>query len=336
MIYRAWNNTDRWDYANDDRRQVCNKKRHYQNSDGRVSLEHANVQALGVDLETMTSKAFKVTFPREAENTMPMGPYETHYKKELEALQEINESQRQVHCTSRDFIARTSRDAVQLRCLIAAVVSPAQSVARTSRNRGSIEIIRSLQRGNATRLDTCFVIKPDIDHFGVERLTENKFQRVFKGDIRVFLKHMFEKHHGEIIYVNKHHKGITENPDNPAFYHHQYVTGNSANDRAARRNSYCFFKDKSACGDPSKVAEFCNHMSEVPSSVFFPMAPGQCAETEFHYFSLASLIWELADKNTLLEIYTFFCNAPLLAMAAPHSTKGSGSAARSQQRRAQW
>ena len=60
---------------------------------------------------------------------------------------------------------------------------------------------RDLIFQNMDEFGQCFSVIPDLDVQGGRQLDSEKFQCKFGGDMTVFLKHMFEKHHGEAIEV---------------------------------------------------------------------------------------------------------------------------------------
>ena len=106
---------------------------------------------------------------------------------------------------------------------------------------------------------------------------------------------------------------------NPNLHHPQFFLGNSAHAKHIRFNVQTFFADRSASGDGDKVQTFLHHLRREASSIYHPLNDHECLELDVAYYTLPSLVFELFEKFSLLDIYTFWCCEPLLARKAPHA-----------------
>ena len=67
-------------------------------------------------------------------------------------------------------------------------------------------------------------------------------------------------------------------------------------------------------------------MRKADAEQFFPGC--QYAVRDAYVYSLASLIYHHADKASILELYTFYCQCPMVAYRAPHPRTSAASTAR--------
>ena len=71
-------------------------------------------------------------------------------------------------------------------------------------------------------------------------------------------------------------------------------------------------------------------MHKAAAEKFFPGC--QYAVRDAHVYSLASLVYKHHDKASILELYTFYCQQPMVAFRAPHPRSSQGSVARRNER----
>ena len=261
-------------------------------------------------------KAQCATFPGAAFDASPLGRYAIKYAAELDALAAARGAQPKVHKTSRNFLARTSYDAVQIQRLFDFGSSPEGS---------SVFSIW----GEAFK--KCCTVLPDLDYCGYVALSEEAFQNKFQGDARNLLHHMFEKHSGEIVVVWKADRGLEDLTDTlpsvrQELHQPQYYTLNTEEVDVKRNLANCYFtKNKAVKGHAMKDLQasarqrmFCWQMQDVANSVYNPVTFQVTQKFEVGYFSLPSLVWELFPWHTLMDLYTFFCTRPLLTARRPH------------------
>ena len=105
----------------------------------------------------------------------------SHYDPELNKPKKVD---------SRDFIARAAHDSLRIRNLLEICLHPARS--------GCPDWARWEEP-----LLQCLQFKPDLNYFGFVSLPDTKFELEWNGDHQSFLRHMFEKHHGELIVVDR-------------------------------------------------------------------------------------------------------------------------------------
>ena len=238
------------------------------------------------------------------------------YAAELDALAAARGARPKVHKTSRNFIARTAYDAVQIEYLFDFVAKPASG--------GSWG-----DWGEAFK--KCCTVLPDLEYCGYVGLSEEAFQNKFQGDARNLLHHMFEKHSGEIVVVWKADRGLEDLADTlpsvrQELHQPQYYTLNTEEVGVKRNlaNRY-FTKNKAVKGRAMKDLQasarqsmFCRQMQDVANSVYNPVTTSVTQKFAVGYFSLTSLVWELFPWHTLMDLYTFFCTRPLLTARRPH------------------
>ena len=236
----------------------------------------------------------------------PHGPYEEYYKRILERCAASSDARGAGARGQRDFVARTAYDSLRIRKLLEICLQPASGGVAPEWNDWQSQLL------------DCLAIKPDLDFMGWMSLPESKWRDNFGKDDKTFLKHMFEKHHGEIIYVKRTVYGSVPMHNELMLHHPQFFVGNTVREREARSNAKAFFK--SACGDPLARKEFFARVRTVSTEVFVPVSDDHCSIVDVAYFSLPALVFELFTECTLCDIYTFFCRSKLLACKAPHPT----------------
>ena len=72
-------------------------------------------------------------------------------------------------------------------------------------------------------------------------------------------------------------------------------------------------------------------MHKAAAEQFFPGC--QYAVRDADVYSLASLVYQHLDKASDLELYTFYCQCPMVAFRAPHPRSSPGSVARREETR---
>ena len=77
---------------------------------------------------------------------------------------------------------------------------------------------------------------PNLDFFGFVGLSDDEFKTKFDGNLKTFLNHMFEKHDGEIIYIDRHVRAASGawHPDTLALHHEQFYCGAGTEQTKAR------------------------------------------------------------------------------------------------------
>ena len=170
---------------------------------------------------------------------------------------------------------------------------------------------RDLIFQNMDSLGQCLSVLPDLDVHGGMQLDDGRFKDRFGGDVCVFLKQMFEKHHGEAIEVSATWNEVEWIEQKHIYFHPQAVRG--ADWREWVRN-----KIKASDFDEEDFFSKCIEQN-CPSNLISASGDHYSVKT-CRAFSLPTFIWAFYEVGTLLELYTFFCNARLLFEKAPHST----------------
>jgi hypothetical protein len=177
-------------------------------------------------------------------------------------------------------------------------------------------------------------------YLGAVKLSEEKFHRNFDGCYAVFLHHMFESRHGEVIAIHSDEAaacgaaatacGVADDSvENP-----EHILYRCTQRRTQRRllcqpllDAVSFHRTPKKKLRKHAIEQFLWSQSAVPNSVYKPMDDQgrRCRTSTVKYYSLASLVWECCDIANLLDLYTFFCSSRLLVAKAPHSSTGSKS-----------
>ena len=198
-----------------------------------------------------------MTFPQEASNKEHAGWYMKSYGEPP-----IWSTARNLF-KERDFVARTAFDSLHVRKLIQSYLPENKPVAVASSSDWEFW---------ADRLSYCLESKPDLDFMGFKRLTDGKFQTTFKGSNKLFLQHMFEKHHGETISIREDPCGVCENPDQVTLHHPQFYTENSETAKRARCEARRFFASSVGADKTASRSLFMDSARHVANKVYRPVA----------------------------------------------------------------
>jgi hypothetical protein len=257
-------------------------------------------------LSTAEATATWVTFPQEASNKEHAGWY-------MKNCGEPPIRSTASDCSKeRDFVARNAFDSLHVRKLIESYLPENKPVAVASSSDWEFW---------AERLSYCLESKPDLDFMGFKRLTDGKFQTTFKGSNKLFLNHMFEKHHGETISIREDPCGVCEDPDQVTLHHPQFYTENSQTAKRARCDARRFFASSVGADKTASRSLFMDSARHVANKVYRPVAYRGREVEKFNvaFHSLPSLVFQLFKHEQLIDIYVTFCKASLLTASAPHS-----------------
>jgi hypothetical protein len=267
-------------------------------------------------------KASTLVFPAEASNEKPNGPYADWLYRFLDACGRqwpVNPP------AVRDFVARTSHDAILLKDMMCIMLadnweSSLQKIPDSHRN---------AFRQWREKLLECLQTKPDPAYLGFKKLSQRGFEERYRGDLALYLHSLFEARHGEAIEVQHEachdvsHPGVP-NPNLVAMHHPQLYTQAHRNEeqRKAKEASQEFFSIVRKNRYPTRTKRFLNEIKSLrcANAVFRPIGgSGNVSEIRMTYHTLPSLVWECCDQQNLLELYTYFCAQPLFLSKAKHS-----------------
>ena len=152
-------------------------------------------------------------------------------------------------------------------------------------------------------------------------MNEETFASRWESDHANFLMHLMQKHKGEVISLESEvRQPPAPIPNCLAMFHPElYVeTGTEQARRIRKLSSSLVEPSRGPCRLDEE--EFLRMAASIPNSVFTPIPGTNSCQQVFHkYQTLPGLIFEMMGEADLLEIYTFFCTAPLLVRAKPHS-----------------
>ena len=176
-----------------------------------------------------------------------------------------------------------------------------------------------LDRESFEALRNCLSVKPDSFYLGWVPLSDRDWQVKWRRSNVLFLKHLFQKHHGEAVYVN--YKRL--NVDWPEMTWRQK--------EAARQSLF----NKQLYVEPAHLEDYENYgRNSVWQETWQWCAAGAdgrpagwhrtCGCARIAYHTLPSMVWCLMSRgHNLLDIYTAYCGEPLLMTKAPHPNKSN-------------
>ena len=113
--------------------------------------------------------------------------------------------------------------------------------------------------------------KPDLDYFGFVGLSDDGFQTKF-GNLSTFLNAMFEKHDGEIIYIDKCvAANVAWHPGTMALHHEQFHCGAEEEQTKARESARYAWEGAKKNSERSLETSLRYH-GHVPTVVYQPKA----------------------------------------------------------------
>ena len=162
---------------------------------------------------------------------------------------------------------------------------------------------------NVDEMKSCWEVLPETNWDGNGVPKAVSLSQTGTANVTAYLKRMFEWHHGELVSVSDEWRpasGGTANrrpaSGNQELWHPQFLPSKADRQRAARMN-----------------------MSMDSESLVYKRLPeGGIAVREARVFSLPTLVWNMWDQATLLELYTFWMRQPLMCLKAPPRGKGRG------------
>ena len=217
-------------------------------------------------------KACSASFPSECSNTQALGEYGLYYKEILARFYEAKaqwkvmnnphydpELNKPKAVDSRDFIARAAYDSKQIRSLLEVCLHPARSGCP--------------QWGPWEEpLLRCLKYLPDLNYFGFVPLPEEKFALHWNNDHALFLHHMFEKHHGELIVVDRRVGDPVPLPSSPnceLLVHPQFFALQTHTHKNARRLAQRHI-GKSAVSDDEFSSDILKHLLRLEHAAHSP------------------------------------------------------------------
>ena len=157
-------------------------------------------------------------------------------------------------------------------------------------------------------------------------LSDDEFKTKFDGNLKTFLNHMFEKHHGEIIYIDRHVQEASGDwhPETLAIHHEQFYCGAGTEQTKARLAARRAWEGKNK---EKSLNDFLKDHGHVRTVVYEPKAASGAFNPRTDtlddvivaYFSLPAWVFEMHAYAILSDLYTLYCAAPLAAHEARHS-----------------
>jgi hypothetical protein len=171
----------------------------------------------GLDCESLGThalqRAYAGYFPAEAMKTNALGCYAQYLKPYLEQMPGWNAiGAVSANRTERNFPARMAYDANMLERLMN--VRPQDLPADLQKSEGWLH----------AALTQCMSNLPDFDYSGWVKMPWQVFEKDprLKGNPSIFLHHLFNKHAGEVIFVQRLEVGVVARPWNVNVHHPQF------------------------------------------------------------------------------------------------------------------
>ena len=166
-------------------------------------------------------------------------------------------------------------------------------------------------------LHRCLEHLPDNWYYGYAALSEAELLRRFDGDRLECLKTLLRKHKGEVIWLDSDRRHPSPIIANIAVFHPElYTNRDSDGDQQSVSEAVRVRLNEFQAGkkSPRLEARFMEWVKGVPNSIFRPIWGTHWQRSCVIYQTLPGLVWEMMDNYSLLDIYTFFCCAPLLVL----------------------
>ena len=273
-------------------------------------------------------KAYTACFPAEAMDTRPLGFYAQYLKPYFEQMPDYDAA-KSTNPTERNFVARMAYDANFIERLM---------------TKGPQDLPATLRQSEGwlyEALTECMQILPDFEKSnGWRKMPWSEFRQDERlaGNPSKFLHHLFAKHAGEVILVQRDEAGVVARPRNVNVHHPQFYLDAHINtvskEEAELAAGFWWAKKKEkrhgAAGDA-----LLRQLSGCDNSVLKAVLPsalhpdGAVALRHFKYHSLPSLVYECCSVANLLEIYTFYCMQPQICCRAQHWHRGGATKNRS-------
>jgi hypothetical protein len=191
-------------------------------------------------------------------------------------------------------------------------------------------------------------LKPDIAWFGYIPISEEKFAETFGGRLSLYLGQLFEKHRGEAIEIDSCHcnREFELVPKNRYEVFNQCLyatpmrflaTNLEEKERSLEeaRNIKWHVANlaplaASGATPTQSQEDSARFLRQLPNSVLDPYEEEETEEcfaswvSEVSYHTLPSLVYELCEHFTLLDIYSFYCQQEIFIGCAPHAKHGKG------------
>ena len=266
-------------------------------------------------------KAYTGDFPAEAMETRPLGFYAQYLRPYLEQMPGWDAA-KSTNPTERNFPGRMAYDANMIERLM------------TAEQQDLPAALVKTEGWLYDALTQCMKILPDFEKSnGWVKMSWSAFKQDERlaGNPSEFLHHLFAKHAGEVILVQRTETGVVAprprnvNVHHPQFYLDAHINAVSKNEAVLAAGFWWAKKKEKRHGAAGNALlrqlSGCDNsvLKAVPSTLH---PDGAVALRHFKYHSLPSLVYECCSVANLLEIYTFYCMQPQICLRAQHWHRG--------------
>ena len=172
----------------------------------------------------------------------------------------------------------------------------------------SLQVAKLISQ-NVDEMKSCWEVLPETNWDGNGFPKAVSLSETGIPNVSAYLKRMFTWHHGELISVADEWRPYAEPTSGGA----KPASGGSAYHRLASGGLELWHPQFLTCkADRQRRAGM-----GMDSLVYKRLPQGGIAVREALVFSLPTLVWNMWDQATLLELYTFWMRQPLMCLKAP-------------------